>query len=56
MISDSGPTSLAPIIEAAMGIVEESRYQYHILLIITDGQVINGHFHVDFTTFIPFLT
>ncbi|KAM0930532.1 hypothetical protein ACQ4PT_000903 [Festuca glaucescens] len=35
----SGPTSLAPIIEAAMGIVEESRYQYHILMIITDGQV-----------------
>ncbi|CAM0875374.1 unnamed protein product [Alopecurus aequalis] len=35
----SGPTSLAPIIEAAMGIVEASGYQYHILLIIADGQV-----------------
>jgi E3 ubiquitin-protein ligase RGLG len=41
MISGSGPTSLAPIIEAAMGIVEDSGYQYHILLIIADGQVIN---------------
>jgi E3 ubiquitin-protein ligase RGLG len=41
MIFGSGPTSLAPIIEAAMGIVVESRYQYHILLIIADRQVIN---------------
>jgi E3 ubiquitin-protein ligase RGLG len=40
-ISGSSPTSLAPIIEAAMGIVEDSRYLYHILLIIADGQVIN---------------
>lgn len=35
----SGPTSLAPIIEAAMGIVQDSGHQYHILLIIADGQV-----------------
>ncbi|XP_058112971.1 E3 ubiquitin-protein ligase RGLG1-like isoform X2 [Magnolia sinica] len=35
----SGPTSFAPIIETAIGIVEKSRGQYHVLLIIADGQV-----------------
>ncbi|KAF8692692.1 hypothetical protein HU200_039525 [Digitaria exilis] len=35
----SGPTSLAPIIETATRIVEASRHQYHILLIIADGQI-----------------
>uniref|UniRef100_A0A0E0QV65 RRM domain-containing protein n=1 Tax=Oryza rufipogon TaxID=4529 RepID=A0A0E0QV65_ORYRU len=35
----SGPTSLAPIIETAMRITQDSGYQYHILLIIADGQV-----------------
>ncbi|XP_058112972.1 E3 ubiquitin-protein ligase RGLG1-like isoform X3 [Magnolia sinica] len=34
-----GPTSFAPIIETAIGIVEKSRGQYHVLLIIADGQV-----------------
>ncbi|RXH79787.1 hypothetical protein DVH24_040934, partial [Malus domestica] len=34
-----GPTSFAPIIEMAMTIVEESGGQYHVLLIIADGQV-----------------
>ncbi|KAG1363354.1 hypothetical protein COCNU_11G001810 [Cocos nucifera] len=34
-----GPTSFAPIIEMAMSIVEQSGGQYHILLIIADGQV-----------------
>ncbi|XP_008797064.2 E3 ubiquitin-protein ligase RGLG2-like isoform X2 [Phoenix dactylifera] len=34
-----GPTSFAPIIEMAMNIVEQSGGQYHILLIIADGQV-----------------
>lgn len=35
----AGPTSFAPIIETAMTIVEESGGQYHVLLIIADGQV-----------------
>lgn len=35
----AGPTSFAPIIEAAMDIVAESGCQYHVLLIIADGQV-----------------
>ncbi|RWV89106.1 hypothetical protein GW17_00048766, partial [Ensete ventricosum] len=35
----AGPTSFAPIIEMAMTIVEESGGQYHVLLIIADGQV-----------------
>lgn len=37
--SITGPTSFAPIIEMAMTIVEESGGQYHVLLIIADGQV-----------------
>ncbi|KAF8017438.1 hypothetical protein BT93_H2573 [Corymbia citriodora subsp. variegata] len=45
----AGPTSFAPIIEMAMTIVEQSGGQYHVLLIIADGQVTrsvdtqNGH-------------
>eukprot|EP00271_Cylindrocystis_brebissonii_P017244 TRINITY_DN440_c0_g2_i2.p1 TRINITY_DN440_c0_g2~~TRINITY_DN440_c0_g2_i2.p1 ORF type:complete len:362 (-),score=25.51 TRINITY_DN440_c0_g2_i2:463-1548(-) len=35
----AGPTSFAPIIQAAVRIVEENRGQYHVLLIIADGQV-----------------
>lgn len=41
-----GPTSFAPIIEMAMTIVEESGGQYHVLLIIADGQV-NRHKNID---------
>ncbi|XP_057530566.1 E3 ubiquitin-protein ligase RGLG2 isoform X2 [Amaranthus tricolor] len=35
----AGPTSFAPVIEMAMTIVERSGGQYHVLLIIADGQV-----------------
>ncbi|CAM8951470.1 unnamed protein product [Rhodiola kirilowii] len=35
----AGPTSFAPIIEMATSIVENSGGQYHVLLIIADGQV-----------------
>ncbi|KAI4384158.1 hypothetical protein MLD38_002346 [Melastoma candidum] len=34
-----GPTLFAPIIEMAMTIIENSGGQYHVLLIIADGQV-----------------
>ena len=36
----TGPTSFAPIIEMGITIVEQSGGQYHVLLIIADGQVI----------------
>ncbi|XP_004488557.2 E3 ubiquitin-protein ligase RGLG4-like [Cicer arietinum] len=35
----SGPTSYAPVIEAAINIVEKSHGQFHVLVIIADGQV-----------------
>ncbi|KAM3336127.1 hypothetical protein ACQJBY_030224 [Aegilops geniculata] len=35
----SGPTSFAPLIYAAMSVVESSNCQYHVLVIIADGQV-----------------
>ncbi|KAG8640788.1 E3 ubiquitin-protein ligase RGLG3 isoform X2 [Manihot esculenta] len=35
----SGPTAFAPIIDAAIDIVENSSGQYHVLVIIADGQV-----------------
>lgn len=37
----TGPTSFAPIIETAIGIVDASCGRYHVLMIIADGQV--GH-------------
>lgn len=39
-----GPTSFAPIIDAAIDIVEESNGQYHVLVIIADGQVVEWLF------------
>ncbi|KAJ8465827.1 hypothetical protein OPV22_028379 [Ensete ventricosum] len=35
----AGPTSFAPIIETAISIVDNTGGQYHVLLIIADGQV-----------------
>ncbi|KAF2306093.1 hypothetical protein GH714_012395 [Hevea brasiliensis] len=35
----AGPTSFASIIETAIGIVDNSGGQYHVLMIIADGQV-----------------
>ncbi|KAL3359182.1 hypothetical protein AABB24_015978 [Solanum stoloniferum] len=35
----SGPTSFAPIVNAAVDIVEANNGQYHVLVIIADGQV-----------------
>ncbi|PIA28491.1 hypothetical protein AQUCO_06900041v1 [Aquilegia coerulea] len=38
----SGPTSYAPVIDAAIDIVEKSNGQYHVLVIIADGQVMRS--------------
>ncbi|KAK9266676.1 hypothetical protein L1049_001047 [Liquidambar formosana] len=35
----SGPTSYGPVVDAAIDIVERSGGQYHVLVIIADGQV-----------------
>ncbi|XP_059661913.1 E3 ubiquitin-protein ligase RGLG4 [Cornus florida] len=35
----SGPTSYGPVVEAAIDIVEKSGGQYHVLVLIADGQV-----------------
>ncbi|MBA0852749.1 hypothetical protein Goshw_009367, partial [Gossypium schwendimanii] len=35
----SGPTSYAPVIDAAIDVVESSGGQFHVLVIIADGQV-----------------
>ncbi|CAN0929327.1 E3 ubiquitin-protein ligase RGLG2 [Linum grandiflorum] len=46
----AGPTSFAPIVEMGITIVEESGGQYHVLVIIADGQVTRsvdtGHGHL----------
>lgn len=43
-IPGTGPTSFAPIIEMAITIVEQSGGQYHVLVIIADGQVLSSLF------------
>ncbi|OAY65614.1 E3 ubiquitin-protein ligase RGLG1 [Ananas comosus] len=35
----SGPTSFAPVIRASISVVERNNWQYHVLVIIADGQV-----------------
>lgn len=51
-----GPTSYAPVIEAAIDIVEKNRGQFHVLVIIADGQVHNAtsmlHIHVSQILFV----
>ena len=37
-----GPTSFAPAIRAAIDVVKASGNQYHILVIIADGQVLTN--------------
>ncbi|XVE86502.1 hypothetical protein DITRI_Ditri18aG0038700 [Diplodiscus trichospermus] len=39
LLNLAGPTSFAPIISAAIDIVDRSNGQYHVLVIIADGQV-----------------
>lgn len=38
----SGPTSFAPMIEIATSVVDSTGGQYHVLLLIADGQVTHG--------------
>lgn len=53
----TGPTSFAPMIETAIGIVDSTGGQYHVLLIIADGQVCH-HFLLfyPFSLFLVFLS
>ena len=49
LFNSTGPTSFAPIIEMAMTVVESSGGQYHVLLIIADGQVYTyTHTHLSY--------
>lgn len=47
-----GPTSFAPIVEAAVDIVERTGGQYHVLVIIADGQVEISYFSIFFFFFL----
>lgn len=38
-----GPTSYGPVIEAAIDIVEKNRGQFHVLVIVADGQVYDAN-------------
>ena len=52
----SGPTSYAPIVEAAINIVEKSGGQFHTLFIITDDQVVSKFFIAPLLSPLSFLT
>lgn len=43
----SGPTSYAPVIEAAIDIVEKTHGQFHVLVIVADGQVTTNAYSGD---------
>lgn len=51
-----GPTSYAPVVEAAIDIVEKSGGQYHVLVIIADGQVESEAFFLSLSVELLYLS